>query len=156
MAKSEMRTPDHLTANLIAPCGMNCGLCSGYLRVKKPCPGCRGDDAGKPNYCVACQIKNCEQLSGNEQSFCGDCESFPCKRLRQLDKRYRTKYGMSMIENLASIREIGLDEFVAEEKKRWTCPECGGLICVHKVTCLACGYIWNKAPGEPKEVNHAS
>jgi len=156
MAKSETRTPDHLMANLIAPCGMNCGLCSGYLRAKKPCPGCRGDDANKPTYCVVCRIKNCEQLSGNEQSFCGDCESFPCKRLKQLDKRYRTKYGMSMIENLARIREIGLDEFVAEEKKRWTCPECGGLICVHKVTCLACGYIWNKAPGEPKEVNHAS
>jgi hypothetical protein len=25
---------------LIAACGMNCGLCIGYLREKKPCSGC--------------------------------------------------------------------------------------------------------------------
>jgi len=155
VAKSEMRTPDLLIPALIAPCGMNCGLCSGYLRAKKQCPGCRGDDANKSNYCVVCRIKNCEQLSGDEQSFCGDCETFPCKRLKQLDKRYQTKYGMSMLENLQTIREIGLDRFLAREKTRWTCPECGGLICVHKVHCLACGYLWNKAPGEAREDHHA-
>lgn len=155
MTQSESRLPSLLAAELIAPCGMNCGLCSGYLRGKKNCLGCNGVNEGKPNYCVVCRIKSCEQLSGDEQSFCGDCETFPCKRLKQLDKRYRTKYGMSMIENLGSIREIGLDVFVASEQKRWTCPECGGLICVHKVTCLACGYVWNKAPGEAKEGNHA-
>ena len=155
MAKSETRHPDSLTAILIAPCGMNCGLCSGYLRGKKNCPGCHGVNEGKPNYCVVCRIKNCEHLAASKQKLCFVCENFPCKRLKQLDKRYRTKYSMSMIENLENIREIGLDEFVAREKKRWTCPKCGGLICVHKVTCLACGYVWNKAPGEAKEGNHA-
>lgn len=155
MAENETRLPESLTVVLIAPCGMNCGLCSGYLRAKKQCPGCRGDDASKPNYCVACRIKNCEQLSGGDLSFCGDCETFPCKRLKQLDKRYQAKYSMSMLENLQTIREIGLDEFVAREKTRWTCLECGGLICVHKVHCLACGYAWNKAPGEAREDHHA-
>jgi hypothetical protein len=30
---------------MIAPCGMNCGLCIGHLREKKPCGGCfRKDD----------------------------------------------------------------------------------------------------------------
>ena len=80
-------------------------------------------------------------------SFCGDCDSFPCKRLKQLDKRYRTKYGMSMIENLEMIHEIGIVEFVTRETKRWTCPECGELICVHKPNCLVCDYAWNTASG---------
>ena len=26
--------------NLIAPCGMNCILCWGYIREKNRCPGC--------------------------------------------------------------------------------------------------------------------
>lgn len=155
MAKSETRHPASLTATLIAPCGMNCGLCSGYLRDKKRCPGCNGEDENKPKYCIVCRIKTCAELAGSEVKLCYACAKFPCLRLRQLDKRYRTKYGMSMIENLEMIHEIGVDEFVTRQKKRWTCPECGSLICVHKVGCLACGYVWNQAPGEAKEGNHA-
>lgn len=155
MAKSETRTSDLLTPCLIAPCGMNCGLCSGYLRARKQCPGCRGDDAGKPSYCVACQLANCEYLSGGDLSFCGDCKTYPCKRLKQLDKRYRTKYGMSMLENLKSIREIGLDAFVTREKTRWACPECGSLICVHKAACSASGTVWNKVLSEGRGDHHA-
>ena len=143
MPESETRHPDSLTAILIAPCGMNCGLCSGYLRGKKQCPGCHGEDENKPKYCIVCRIKTCEELAASEEGFCYSCVKFPCARLRQLDKRYRTKYDMSMIENLEIIREIGVDEFVTRERKRWTCTECGNLICVHKVTCLACGHARN-------------
>lgn len=155
MAKSETRHPSSLTAILIAPCGMNCGLCSGFLRGRKQCSGCHGEDENKPKYCIVCRIKTCEELATSEGEFCYTCAKFPCVRLQQLDKRYRTKYGMSMIENLERIREVGLDEFVVQEKERWMCPECGSLICVHKVGCLACGHVWNQAPGEAKEGNHA-
>ena len=64
---------------------------------------------------------------------------FPCDQLKHLDKRYRTKYKMSMIENLAHIKKLGLTKFVANEKKRWACSECGGTICVHKGYCYSCG-----------------
>ena len=140
MPESETRHPDSLTAILIAPCGMNCGLCSGYLRGKKQCPGCHGEDEDKPKYCIVCRIKPCEELAASEDRFCYSCAKFPCARLRQLDKRYRTKYGMSMIENLEMIREIGVDEFVTRERRRWMCTECGSLICVHKQDCMACGH----------------
>ena len=141
MQESETRCPDSLTAILIAPCGMDCGLCIGHFRDKKRCPGCHGEDKNKPKHCVVCRIKNCEKLASSEATFCYTCAKFPCARLRQLDKRYRTKYGMSMIDNLESIREIGLDEFVVQEKERWTCPECGSLICVHREDCMTCAYV---------------
>jgi hypothetical protein len=32
---------------LVAPCGMNCGICIAYLREKNKCPSCRGDDINK-------------------------------------------------------------------------------------------------------------
>ena len=31
-------------AEMIAPCGLNCSLCSLALREKDPCPGCNGPD----------------------------------------------------------------------------------------------------------------
>jgi hypothetical protein len=135
----ERTTPDLIDSRMIAPCGMDCGLCSGYLREKQPCPGCNGDDGGKPPYCAGCRIKNCAELEKAEQPFCFECAKYPCARLRQLDKRYRTRYGMSMMENLMNIRDLGLDEFVARERTRWECPGCGGVICVHQANCVYCG-----------------
>jgi hypothetical protein len=129
-----------IKSGLIAPCGMNCGICMGYLlRKKDRCPGCRGSDEQKSASCVRCRIKNCRFFQDGKSRFCYDCDQFPCARLKQLDKRYRTKYGMSMIENLANIKELGLREFVRNEKLRWACPECGGTICVHRGICAACG-----------------
>ncbi|MBT3273226.1 MAG: DUF3795 domain-containing protein [Spirochaetales bacterium] len=125
---------------MIAPCGMNCALCIGHLRVKNRCPGCRDSrDALKPRHCVICRIKTCEE-SGKPNKYCFECSSFPCRRLRDLDKRYRTKYGMSMIENLEFIRDFGIRKFVAHEKERWACPECGNAVSVHRDECARCGH----------------
>jgi len=59
-----------------------------------------------------------------------------------LDKRYRTKYGMSMIDNLRRIQTDGIRSFVGSEKSKWACPGCGETICVHKASCLVCGHKW--------------
>ena len=126
--------------DLIALCGMNCGLCSAYQRDKNTCPGCRGTDEMLPNYCNSCIIRNCEILKENNWKFCSvKCDKYPCLRLRNLDKRYRTKYNMSMIENLENISANGIRAFVKSEKTRWACPECGNSICVHRGHCLVCG-----------------
>jgi len=123
---------------LIAPCGMNCGICLAYLRKERKCPGCRGVDTDKPITRSRCIIKNCEIIKQSRSGFCFECEKYPCRRLKQLDKRYRTKYSMSMIENLNSIKEIGLSTFLENEKERWHCAQCGGVICVHRGYCLQC------------------
>ncbi|MCF8380998.1 MAG: DUF3795 domain-containing protein [Bacteroidales bacterium] len=126
--------------NLIAACGMNCGLCIGYLREKKPCGGCFSKvDENKPKYCRSCSIVNCELLAKTESGFCYDCEKYPCTRLKQLDKRYRTKYGMSMIENLNFIKNNGIEKFLLNEETRWTCRKCGKGLSVHRDFCLNCG-----------------
>jgi hypothetical protein len=124
---------------MIAPCGMNCGICIGHLREKKPCGGCfKVDDSNKPKYCRSCSIVNCTLLKEVDSGFCYDCEKFPCLRLKKLDKRYRTNYGMSMIENLSFIKANGLDKFVQNEEKRWVCVNCGSGLCVHRDFCLNC------------------
>ena len=123
---------------LIAPCGMNCGICIGHLRNKNKCDGCNFEGGNKPHYCRKCVIKNCEYLTGSSSGFCYDCSKYPCKRLKQLDKRYRTKYAMSMIENLNFIKTSGINAFLANESVRWKCHTCDGYICVHRGFCLKC------------------
>jgi hypothetical protein len=126
-------------SGLIAPCGMNCGICMAYLRKKRHCPGCNCYDPNKTETRLRCQIKNCEKLQQSKSGFCYECAQIPCARLKHLDKRYRTKYGMSMIENQEFIRSNGLPAFIKKEEKRWQCPKCGGTICVHKHLCSSCG-----------------
>ncbi|KXS43386.1 MAG: hypothetical protein AWU59_1128 [Methanolobus sp. T82-4] len=124
---------------LIAPCGMNCGTCVAYLRHRNRCPGCRGPDDKKSVTRLDCRIKNCAVFHKENADFCFECGNFPCDRLKHLDKRYRTKYHMSMIENLENIRKSGIVEFMENEKIRWTCARCGGTICVHRGYCYDCG-----------------
>jgi hypothetical protein len=114
---------------MIAPCGMNCGLCIGHLRKRKPCSGCLAiNDINKPDGCKSCSVVTCEHLPKTESGFCYECPKYPCRRLKTLDKRYSTKYGMSMFENLAYIKENGLENFLKSEEKKWTCPNCGSRV----------------------------
>jgi hypothetical protein len=124
---------------LIAPCGLDCAVCMAYLRKERKCPGCHGEDKNKSTSCINCIIKNCETIRDNRSGFCFECLSYPCKKLKQLDKRYRTRYFVNVIQNLEDIRDNGLAAFVEKEKKRWRCPECGGVICMHKGYCYTCG-----------------
>ncbi|MDW7732626.1 MAG: DUF3795 domain-containing protein [Methanolobus sp.] len=124
---------------LIAPCGMNCGICVAYLRERNRCPSCRGPDDNKPKTRTNCRIKNCDTFLKNNAQFCFECEKFLCDRLKHLDKRYRTKYSMSMVENLNYIKDLGISAFLENERTRWTCPSCGGTVCVHRGYCYSCG-----------------
>jgi hypothetical protein len=130
-----------ISADMFAPCGMNCALCIGHQRAKKPCAGCRGDIAEIHPHCQKCVIRGCES---RKNGFCYACDSFPCKRLKQLDVRYRKNYGMSMIQNLRDIAEMGLDAFIRCENTKWACPSCGHLLSVHREQCQNCGATKNK------------
>lgn len=131
-----MKNSDH---RVIAPCGMNCSICSAYLRKKNKCGGCRALTAKSPKACLACKIRNCELYVANGYSYCYECDKYPCKLIKHLDGRYRAKYGMSMVENLETVKNQGLEALLEAEGKKWQCPCCGGVICVHTRVCSACG-----------------
>ncbi|MFO7448072.1 MAG: DUF3795 domain-containing protein [Ignavibacteriaceae bacterium] len=126
------------TSELIAPCGINCGTCYAFLRDKKKCPGCRNLTDEYNISCIRCTIRNCNLLAESGLKFCHSCKR-PCQRLKGLDKRYKAKYGMSMLENLENIKKHGIRTFVKNEKTRWSCPNCGNVICVHREECTYCG-----------------
>jgi hypothetical protein len=132
-----------MNKKLIAPCGMNCSLCIAYQFMEKDlnkkgfrrkyCPGCipRGENCTHMG-------ERCELLGKGKVRFCYECQGFPCKRLRSLDNRYRTKYHMSMIDNLKFLKEYGIEEFLKNEEAKWSCPECDGAVCCHNGLCLNC------------------
>jgi hypothetical protein len=58
-----------------------------------------------------------------------------------LDQRYREKFGMSMIENLNEIKKNGIDKFLKNQREKYRCPKCGGVICIHNKKCFDCEKI---------------
>lgn len=122
---------------IISPCGLICDLCLGFQRTKNTCVGC--NEVGyKPYHCENCSIVHCPEKKGGPTLLCHVCEKYPCRRLKALDKRYRTKYGESLIENLSKIENMGITAFKEEAAVYWTCPECGKLLCAHRENCLYC------------------
>ena len=65
----------------------------------------------------------------------------PCENLDRLDRRYRKRYGMSMVENLKELQEKGMEKFLKNQEERYECPECGDVISVHDGKCYACGLV---------------
>ena len=127
--------------DLIAACGMNCAICKAFSRKRNPCPGCRLIDQKSAKNRLHCIVRDCNILKEKNWMFCSDkCDEYPCKRLKALDKRYRTKYHMSMLENLEYIQKSGIEKFLEKEDKKWRCPQCGRIVTCHGGMCLTCGF----------------
>jgi hypothetical protein len=132
---------EQFDAGLVAQCGINCGTCVGFFgytmsgkRRKHVCVGCRT----RASLCAFIK-KGCKALANGENvEFCFECSDFPCEKLSKLEETYNRKYGLSLIGNLKYIQENGMDAFLEREKDRWTCPTCGGVICVHTKRCYSC------------------
>ncbi len=130
-------------AELVAPCGMNCARCSSYLAWRNGL----WEKGIAVHYCAGCRpkkkkcghlMKDCSLLRKGQVRFCYECKDFPCARLKAIDERYRSRYRMSMIDNLELIRRSGIDALLAKEREMWSC-KCGGLISCHNGICFACG-----------------
>ena len=137
-----MKNIPKFKTEMIAPCGINCVTCMAYLRDKNKCPGCRADDENKSKSVINCKIRNCNELTDKNLKYCCECSMYPCSKINHIDKRYKTKYFMSMIENLDNIKNQGIKKFMKNEKIRWTCTQCGGIICVHRGYCYNCKKIY--------------
>lgn len=132
-----------MNENMIAMCGMNCSLCVSYQAMvndinkagfhRRYCPGCV--DRGKN--CTFMK-EHCNKVAKGLVRFCFECDDFPCKRLKALDHRYKTKYNMSMIDNLNDIKDYGMSSFLAKQEKKWQCEKCGGVVSCHVKACIKC------------------
>lgn len=128
---------EKLNEKMFAPCGMNCTVCYKHCYHKKPCAGCLQSDDGKPEHCRKCKIKNC--VKDKALKYCFECLEYPCKRLKYLEDNYQTRYAASLNENSLFVKKYGLAEFMEQQKAKYTCPACGGIISLHDLECSECG-----------------
>jgi len=131
-----MKMPNRIDNSMFAPCGMNCKVCYKHLKSKKSCKGCLCSDEDKPEHCKKCSIKDCVKVKS--VTYCFECEAFPCKQIKNLEKSYMKRYGVSLLKNSMTIKAEGLEAFMLKEKELWTCKACNGIISLHDSECSDC------------------
>ena len=134
--------------NLAARCGVYCGACRAYLIEKKDlfeekghkhgCRGCKEQDKN-----CSFVIKGCDRLRKKEIEYCFECPDLPCEKLASLSNHYKVRYKVDFLSNLERMKEVGVEQWLEEQKALYTCPECGGEICVHDAECFDCGRLGN-------------
>lgn len=132
-----MESSNGFVVTMLAPCGITCTACYVHLRRKNPCPGCLSQGNLKPQHCQTCKIAAC--ASQRNLRFCGECPDFLCTLLKRLDKSYRQRYQVSLIENLRLLQASGVVAYLRSEQRRWTCPNCAGVVSLHDRICSICG-----------------
>lgn len=137
--KRSMDSPDNFAENMFAPCGVNCAICYVHANPRKygkACGGCLADGQGKPQHCLTCKIKQCIAEKG--ATHCFNCGNMPCKLVKNLDKSYRKRYRVSIVENNLAVLKSGISQFMVQERDKWTCSHCGGAISLQDGICGEC------------------
>ncbi len=130
-----MSLPERL--HLVAPCGIDCGMCELYLckdnqqlfdylvsrgvpKEKLPCAGCRDIKGFCPVIGGECATYAC--VTDKNVEFCFECCDFPCSKLHpSADRADALPHNLKMF-NLCTIQREGLEGFVAlssEIKKKY-------------------------------------
>jgi hypothetical protein len=141
-----MKRPDPSLEELIAPCGLNCAMCSRFLSYvnnleRSQCPGCRQENKKCLYLFAKCSGINSSLKGNSTAKFCFECDLYPCKQINRLDDRYRKNFEMSVKDNLARINKIGVKQFTKEQCGRYRCSKCGSLVSVHNRKCFKCDTV---------------
>ena len=122
-----MKMPDEIDSKLLAPCGINCISCEKY---QNPCAGCLISNDGKSKASLKCKIKNC--FDKKNFSYCGRCSEFPCPLMK-----------LNTLESAKRIKTTGIGKMMVQDREKWLCPECGGIVKFQTKTCSECGFKIN-------------
>jgi len=131
-----MEMPEKIDNIMFAPCGINCKLCVKHTKESNSCPGCLIDSPNKTKNSLKCKIKSC--LSKKRVKYCGRCSEFPCKLIKKQDKNYKKRYNFSTLNNAKRITYTGINKIMDEDKEKWACPECNGIVTIQDKICTDC------------------
>lgn len=140
-----------MNTDLLAPCGLYCGICGVYMasrdnnqKLKEKlaaaygvtpeqidCNGCMSDK--KFVYCQACNIRSC--VMDKKYEGCHQCNDFPCKFIDNFPVPVGKKV---ILRSIPARRELGTEKWVAEEENRYSCPHCGNQLFRGARRCGSC------------------
>ena len=98
--------------DLVAPCGLCCRECTGFLDAK--CGGCRSNQGLSKEFRKYCRIYKCSENKGLK--LCLDCNDFPCRFF----EFFGFPGGYWFLDNLNNMRQIkkqGIVKFLEMELK---------------------------------------
>ena len=127
-----------MNKELLAPCGLYCGVCGVYIAHRDDnvklkgklagfygvtpedlaCKGCLSDQ--RSSFCSSCSIRECVSDKGIDG--CHQCDDFPCDFINNFPVPVGKKVILRAVPNR---KEIGTEKWVEEEHKRYHCPGCG-------------------------------
>lgn len=139
----------------VTACGLYCGACSSMLMYEKqngvsdaahficefneePCSGCGRDER------TDCEFIRCCREHGVE--LCAFCAEFPCEMITNFS-RDEWPHHIDAVNNLSRIREAGIEAWLAEQHRLWSCPGCGGRTHWYQKKCHTCGTGWDPRYG---------
>jgi hypothetical protein len=116
---------------MVAPCGIDCGNCElfickddpklyeslikrGIPKERIPCAGCREVQGHCPVIPEVCATYTCS--NGKKLNFCFECNDFPCNMLQPSADRANVLPHNLKVFNLCTIKNKGLDNFIASYK----------------------------------------
>lgn len=135
----------------LAPCGLYCGVCGiliahrdNNLKFKEKlaqvynlriediqCEGCLSKETFL--YCRVCPIRDCVHERKNDG--CHQCNDFPCEFIENFPMDVGKKV---MLRAIPRWKEVGTDQWVAEEEARYKCPHCQALLFRGVKSCREC------------------
>lgn len=132
-------------------CGLYCGACAIIVQNKRQdrqatdeycggtsdelrCMGCKSQLISC--YCTRCAIRACALSRGVE--FCFECREYPCSIIKKF-KKDKYPHHSIVLKNLEHIRTLGVEQWLEEQKARWSCNKCGAGFSWYEEICPACG-----------------
>jgi hypothetical protein len=132
-------------------CGLYCGACpimvanvKGEVEKKAKaweldakdivCSGCKGKVIA--GICKDCVMRLCAQ--DRDLESCVECDDYPCGTIATF-QRDRFPHHTLIAANLEAIANRGVDAWLEEQKKRWSCPSCGEPFTWYEEECAKCG-----------------
>ncbi|MCP4762287.1 MAG: DUF3795 domain-containing protein [archaeon] len=116
-------------------CGVYCKACPSFHA--KTCLSCRSKNKKQKRTSKwSCKIRNC--CFEKEFHNCAECDEFPCKIRRRLDKTYISRYKINLVGRLRRLNEIGIQKWTQEQIQLYKCKYCGGIISPYSFICFQC------------------
>jgi hypothetical protein len=139
-----------------AYCGLYCASCTVFMATKNntidklaeewqadvndiACHGCKSQKVAK--FCRTCALKTCARAKGVD--FCIECNDFPCQPLEDFKSSSKYPYHSEVYDYLNIIKDHGVQHWLGEMKKRWSCSQCGREHDWFTLECPGCGHKLN-------------
>ena len=133
-------------------CGLYCGACpvlaatvKGEVEAKAAawelpakdivCAGCKSRVLA--TYCkTECVMRLCARDHGFE--FCVECDEYPCATVQTFERDGYPHHTL-ITANSEAIADAGVDAWLEEQGKRWSCSGCGTPFTWYEEECAKCG-----------------